>query len=73
MNCLEFRREKLANPRRPSEQAQAHAQVCPGCAAFARGVDEEEAQIERALSVPVPEGLSERVLLRPQGVKRPAW
>ena len=73
MNCLEFHREKLADPRRLSVAAQAHARDCPSCMAFALSVDESEAQIERALAVPIPEGLAERVLLRRRNPARPAW
>jgi len=67
MNCLEFRREKLVDPRRLPESARLHALGCPDCDAFARSVDESEALIGRTLAVPVPEGLADRVLLRRQG------
>ena len=73
MNCLEFRREKLADPRRLSEAAHSHAQECANCALFARSVDDEDAEMLRALSVPVPDGLADRVLLRPKGAHRRAW
>jgi uncharacterized protein DUF3379 len=73
MNCLAFRRLKLADPRRLSEAARTHAQGCAGCAAFARSVDEGDTELVRALAVPVPEGLADRVLLRATGVDRPAW
>jgi hypothetical protein len=64
MNCLEFHREKLADPRRLSQPALAHEGECASCAAFARSVDENERALERAFATPVPEGLAERVLLR---------
>lgn len=70
MNCLEFRRLKLADPRRMSEEGQTHASECPACLVFARGVDESEAALDRALAVPVPEGLPERILLRRGGRRR---
>ena len=73
MNCLEFHRLKLADPRRLSADAQAHAQSCPGCLAFARSVDETEAQLQQALATPVPEGLADRVLLRRHSSARGAW
>lgn len=63
MNCLEFRREKLADPRRLSPQATQHVAGCPHCQAFARRVDEGDERLVEALQVPVPEGLAERVLL----------
>ena len=70
MNCLEFRRFKLADPRRLPEEAQAHANDCPGCLAFAGSVNEAEAALERTLTVAVPEGLADRILLRQSGQRR---
>jgi len=72
MNCLEFRRCKLADPRRLPEEARAHVSGCPSCAAFAREVDETERELERALAVPVPEGLADRALLHARAPRR-AW
>ena len=63
MNCLEFHREKLADPRRLSDAALAHARQCSACSSFAAGVDEAERDLESALAVPVPEGLADRVIL----------
>jgi hypothetical protein len=64
MNCLEFRREKLADPRRLSAEAQAHLNDCAACRGFAAEVDENEARLAAVLDVPVPEGLAERIVLR---------
>jgi Protein of unknown function (DUF3379) len=72
MNCLEFHREKLADPRRLSPEARSHVKACESCAAFARGVDETERELEQALATPVPEGLADRVLLHSHGSPR-AW
>lgn len=72
MNCLEFRREKLADPRRLPPEAQAHAAGCPACAAFAREVDESERALDRALMVPVPDGLVDRIIFQSRR-PRPAW
>ncbi len=72
MNCLEFRRCKLADPRRLPLIAQAHMRGCPACQGFSRGVDETEAELDRVLSTPVPEGLAERVLLRQRSSHGPA-
>ena len=72
MNCLEFRREKLADPRRLSSEARSHADGCPMCAAFAREVDESEQALDRALQTPVPEGLAERIVFRSKR-PRPVW
>lgn len=72
MNCLDFRREKLADPRHLSPHARAHAGSCSGCAAFAREVDETEADLDRALQVPVPEGLADRIIFHARR-PRPPW
>jgi len=71
MNCLEFHRQKLADPLRLSAEAQAHVHGCASCTAFARDVDEGERDLERALAVSVPEGLADRVLLRARGGRAP--
>lgn len=73
MNCIEFRREKLADPQRISAAAREHASGCSACAKFGRSLDDADAEIQRALSVPVPEGLADRVLLHAGGRGRPAW
>ena len=75
MNCLEFRRDKLADPRRLSSEARSHADGCPTCAAFAREVDESEQALDRALQTPVPEGLAERIIFQSRRPRRPwrAW
>lgn len=72
MNCLEFRREKLADPRRLRPEARAHAVGCRACAAFAREVDQTESELDRALQVPVPEGLAERIIFQSRR-PRPSW
>jgi hypothetical protein len=73
MNCLDFRRCKLADPARLPEEARVHAAGCGPCAAFAREVDEKERELERALAVPVPEGLADRALLHSRTSPRAGW
>lgn len=73
MNCIEFRRKKFAEPRRVSDAARSHAQECAKCTAFSRGVDESDAELLRAMTVSVPEGLTDRVLLRSGRAKFQAW
>ena len=75
MNCLEFRRRKLADPRRLDPEAQIHPSGCAACAAFAREVDEHERALDQALMVPVPDGLADRLIFesrRPRARWR-AW
>ena len=64
MNCLEFRREKLADPRHLSPDTLAHLKECAACRGFAAEINENEARLAAALDVPVPEGLAERIVLR---------
>lgn len=71
--CLDFRREKLADPRRLSPAARLHMHDCPMCRAFSRRIDAGEAQTEQVLAVPVPDGLADRVLLNVHHGKRLPW
>lgn len=64
MNCLEFRRLVLTGPRQITAGQAAHLECCARCAEFAQSVARDEAAIEQAMLVPVPEGLAARVLLR---------
>ncbi len=64
MNCLEFRRMVLADPRRPGAEADAHAAACAGCRRFLARTLDEEARLDGALRVEVPEGLRSRILDR---------
>lgn len=70
MNCLDFHRLKLADPRRLPADAMAHAARCPSCAAFSEEVDAADAALEHGLAVPVPDGLADRVLLGTRGRPR---
>jgi hypothetical protein len=64
MNCFEFRRLVLAEPRVRTHEQDQHVAYCAACAAMTRELDVFEARIHDAARVPVPEGLAERVLLR---------
>ena len=64
MNCLEFRRAILADPRRLGAEAAEHAGQCAGCKEFLARALDEEAQLVRVLRVAVPEGLRARILDR---------
>jgi hypothetical protein len=71
MNCLEFRRRILADPRRLGAEAAGHARECAGCADFLAHTLDEEALLDRALRVAVPEGLQARILERTAGARSP--
>jgi hypothetical protein len=70
MNCLEFRRLCLVDPRRHDPGLAAHARSCAPCAQFAREQDERERALRAALQVEAPEGLAARVLLRQSFARR---
>ncbi len=63
MNCLEFRRLKLAVPRALPREALDHLSECEACAEFARSADQFEAELESAIKVPVEPTLAQRVIL----------
>lgn len=62
MNCLEFRKAVLAEPRRPGSDAAAHAAQCVACAQFLERALQFEDALARALRVDAPRDLSERLL-----------
>jgi hypothetical protein len=76
MNCLDFRRVILVNPRQVVAEAQAHALECVACRDFLERQREMDAELFGALQVPPPDGLADRILvargLRP-GSKRRLW
>ncbi|WP_313919420.1 DUF3379 family protein [Tahibacter sp.] len=63
MNCLEYRRELASEPRRESAEMQLHRRGCTGCSAHHARALGFELALKRALTVPVPDGLAERILL----------
>jgi hypothetical protein len=76
MNCLDFRRAILANPRQLDEAARAHSLECAGCRDFLDRQRDLDAELFAAMQVPPPDGLADRILvargLRP--ARRPmAW
>jgi Protein of unknown function (DUF3379) len=63
MNCLQFRRNKLATPRQVPNEAAIHALECPSCAEFARDMDRFESQLEVAVNIPVDPAMAQRIVL----------
>jgi hypothetical protein len=63
MNCLQFRRTKLAMPRQMTNEAALHVLECPSCAEFARDMDRFENQLEAAVNIPVDGTLAQRIVL----------
>lgn len=63
MNCLEYRRQLAADPRRETPEMVEHRRECSGCAAHHARVLGFELQLRRSLNVAVPDGFAERILL----------
>ncbi len=63
VTCLDVRRQVGAEPRRLEPGVAEHLKACATCAAFVREMQALEGRLERALAVPVPEGLEARIVL----------
>ena len=63
MNCLDYRRQLGAEPRRESAPMQEHRRSCAGCSAHHARTLGFELALRRSLQVAVPDGLAERILL----------
>lgn len=61
MNCLGVRREILVDPDHLSGEARAHAAECALCSQFHAESEKLDELVLAGLSVPVPEGLAQRV------------
>lgn len=64
MECLEFRRRMLETPRSRDADLAEHRLACSACAAWALRAGALEGLLGDALSVPVPEGLKDRVTMQ---------
>ena len=64
MNCLDFRRQILADPFCRDGELLAHEADCPSCAPFAREIRAQEIRLRSALQeISPPEGMAERIQL----------
>lgn len=63
VTCLDVRRQVGAEPRRLEPGVTEHLKGCATCAAFVRDMQALDGRLERALAVPVPEGLEARIVL----------
>jgi hypothetical protein len=63
MDCIEFRRLILADPRTRTPEQEAHLAGCSECANLARGMENFESRLYQAMNVAVPDALAERILL----------
>ncbi|MEO2176240.1 MAG: DUF3379 family protein [bacterium] len=63
MYCLEFRQIKLSDPYTPDPAMDQHRDGCDFCSQFEQEISTLDANIHKALSVEVSEGLAARILL----------
>ena len=63
MNCIDFRRLVLANPRQPGEAERSHAGECAACRQYLERQRELDADLFAAMQVPPPDGLADRILV----------
>lgn len=63
MNCIDFRRLILANPRQPGDAERAHAEECPPCRQYLERQRELDAELFSAMQVLPPDGLADRILV----------
>lgn len=63
MNCLEFRRRLLVDPRTVDAQAAAHRESCPPCREHARVALDFEVALQDAMRLPVDPSLAQRIVL----------
>ncbi|MEO7743826.1 MAG: DUF3379 family protein [Usitatibacter sp.] len=72
MNCIDFRRLVLANPRQPGAMERAHAEECAACRQYLEKQREFDAELFGALQVPPPDGLADRILVA-RGLRTRRW
>jgi hypothetical protein len=69
MNCIDFRREALAQPLRLASAAGEHAAGCDSCGPFLARLRELDAELHQVMSVTAPDGLADRILVA-RGTRR---
>ncbi|MGH8372425.1 MAG: DUF3379 family protein [Gammaproteobacteria bacterium] len=62
-HCLEVRRVLGAEPQRRESAILAHCKTCAACAAFMKEMLALDLRLDRAMAIPVPEGLEARIVL----------
>ncbi len=63
MNCLEYRRIRLADPYTQTPALSAHKSECESCQKFDMNIRQFDEDLHQALKIDVPEGLAARILL----------
>ena len=64
MNCLEFRRRCLAEPRYKGKEFLSHMSKCEACRRFLAQTKDLDSRLANALRIDVPESLTARVKLK---------
>jgi len=64
MDCITYRRTKIATPQDAGPEMVAHVQTCRECTAFTDQLDTFEQDLHAAMHIPVSEGLAEKIILR---------
>lgn len=72
MNCIEFRRRLGSDPHDREADMLAHRDGCPTCASARERALAFDAELERAMAMPLPEGLADRILLAQTTAERSA-
>lgn len=72
MNCLEFRRHILADPRQPGAEERAHAAECAACTDYLEKQRDFDARLFEAMQVTPPDGLADRILVA-RGLRNRRW
>lgn len=63
MNCFEFRKICITEPRSTHAEYRRHRETCRACAEFAERQEAFERRLAAAVQVPVPAGLGARLIL----------
>ncbi len=69
MNCIDFRRAILANPRHLEDTQRAHADECAACREFLERQRDLDTALFDVMRVPAPDGLADRILVA-RGIRR---
>jgi hypothetical protein len=62
MDCLQFRRNKLATPQALGQDTLEHLKGCPACQEFSHSVDAFEGELASAVKIPVEPSLARRII-----------
>ena len=64
MNCIDVHRKLTADPSLRDEPISKHLSECASCSKFAASINDFNQTLEAATNIDVPEGLTDRILLK---------